>query len=221
MMSRRLWLCIVTLGAALCLLTGLVASNTAIPGDFALVSWAISLRRPALTVFINAITFASSATPALAVTLGVSAAEVWRRRRIEPGAGWAALAYLGEVASNIALRVAVGRQRPAVEYLPNQWPEIQASFQQFCYPSGHAGAALLAAGAVMVLAWSYPRARWWVLAAGLVLIASAEFGRVYMGVHWPSDVLAGYLLGAIWLSLGVGMRRWRNFFALPGAAVSG
>lgn len=201
------------LGAALCLLTALVASQAAIPGDFALVAWAISLRRPALTVFINAITFATSATPALVVTLGVSAAEVWRRRRIEPGAAWATLAYLGEVASNIALRVAVRRQRPAVDYIPNQWPEIQASFQQFCYPSGHAGAALLAVGAVMVLAWSCPRARRWVLAAGLLFIGSAGFGRVYMGVHWPSDVLAGYLLSGLWLSLGVRLRGWRNFFA--------
>jgi undecaprenyl-diphosphatase len=209
MMSRSLWLCIITLSVALCLLTVLVAGQMAIPGDSALVAWAISLRHPALTSIIEGIAFASSATPALVVTVGVSAAEVWRRRRIEPGAGWATLAYLGEVATNIGLRVAVGRQRPAVDYLPNRWPEIQAGFQRFCFPSGHAGAALLVVGAIVVLAWSCTRARWWVSAGGLLLIAVAGFGRVYMGVHWPSDVLAGYLLGGIWLGLGMKMRRWR------------
>jgi undecaprenyl-diphosphatase len=208
-MSRGLWLGVLTLCAALCLLTGLVASKAAIPGDFALVFWAIGLRRPDRTIILNGITFASSAMPALVVTLGVSVAELRRQGRIELGAGWATLAYLGEVASNVGLRVAVGRQRPAVDYIPHQWPEIQASFQQFCYPSGHAGAALLAVGAVIVLAWSCSRARGWVLGSGLLLIAAAGFGRVYVGVHWPSDVLAGYLLGGIWLSLGVELRRWR------------
>lgn len=114
---------------------------------------------------------------------------------------WPLIAFLGALATNIALRIAVGRMRPDVNYISHLLPELQADFQRFSYPSGHAGAALIAYTAVAIIAWRKSVIRWVAVAGAVLIVMGTGFGRVYLGAHWPSDVLAGYLLGVIWLSL--------------------
>ena len=196
-----------------------IASGIAIPGDLALVQLAVQARSEYLTILIQALTFISSFLPALGITLAVTVVEVWRRKRLELGAVWALAAYLGATACNIAMRVAIGRQPPSVEYIPNAWPEPQASFQRFSFPSGHAGAALIAYTSLLVLAWPHRVWRWVALSGAVFIIGGVGFGRVYLGVHWPSDVAAGYLLAAIWLCGGLDLRdRFSAAAPRPGGA---
>jgi len=198
----------------LTVLTLLVVSEARIPGDRELVHLAVALRNPPLTAAIELLTFASSSVPALAITVALGGISCWRARRLSPGAWWATVAYLGAVASNVALRVAVGRLRPEVEYIPHLLPEIQTSFQRFCYPSGHASAALVAYGALAHAAWPHVRWRWPVSIGVLSFILGVGLGRVYLGVHWPTDVVGGYLLGGAWLGMGLGL--WRSAFGKRG-----
>jgi membrane-associated phospholipid phosphatase len=203
---RLTFVCAICLG----ILTILVALHVAIPGDAELVQLVVSTRNEALTGMIWLLTFISSSVPALLITLAVSGVELWRVKRCKFGAAWATLAYSGAVVCNIVLRVAVGRVRPAVDYIPHLLPEVQASFQRFSYPSGHAGAAILAYSSLVALAW--PSAwRWPMLVVALLVIATTGFGRIYMGVHWPTDVLAGYLLGGCWLGIGLALKRRASF----------
>ncbi|MEO6055540.1 MAG: phosphatase PAP2 family protein, partial [Gemmatimonadales bacterium] len=74
----------------------------------------------------------------------------------------------------------------------------------YSFPSGHAlfafcffttGAALLAPR----LPWPALRRLVWIAAAALVL--AIGFSRIYLGVHYPSDVLAGYTVGLMWSSV--------------------
>ncbi|MCS7060807.1 MAG: phosphatase PAP2 family protein [Anaerolineae bacterium] len=186
--------------------------------EIELVKWIIYLRHETLTALIQALTFITSALPALLLTVGLSIAEMSRTRqawRNHHEAGWIgalarsfsywpALAYLGALICNIVLRIAVGRLAPEVDYIPHALPELRADFQRFAFPSGHAGAAVAAyVSAAIVVSKRTPRLRIWAwLAAGIVVIGTG-FGRVYLGVHWPTDVLAGFLLAGAWVALGV------------------
>jgi undecaprenyl-diphosphatase len=95
------------------------------------------------------------------------------------------------------LKVLVARPRPQL------WPWLLPQLG-FAFPSGHALASatfypLLARD----VAHHWPRARplAWGLAVGLALFIGV--GRLYLGVHWPSDVLAGWALGAGQTALGL------------------
>ncbi|MEU7551888.1 phosphatase PAP2 family protein [Streptomyces sp. NPDC044571] len=117
---------------------------------------------------------------------------LWRRGERERALRIAA-ATVAAAAVQQALKALVGRERP-------MWPDPIATAHFAAYPSGH---AMTAAAVCGLLLWLLPRARpkrraWagaaWALAALSVL--GVGFTRVYVGVHWPSDVVGGWLLGA-------------------------
>jgi undecaprenyl-diphosphatase len=75
----------------------------------------------------------------------------------------------------------------------------QASFYSF--PSGHATVAVGFYGMLtMILAYRlHGAARWAVVGCGLLVVLLIGFSRLYLGVHYPTDVLAGYLSALLWL----------------------
>ncbi|MEH1099243.1 phosphatase PAP2 family protein [Micromonospora sp. CPCC 205561] len=89
------------------------------------------------------------------------------------------------------LKLLVGRPRPDL-------PDAVAEAPGLAFPSGHALNAALAAGVLLVvfLPLVGPAARRAVWTAALLLALVTGFSRVALGVHWTSDVLAGWLLGA-------------------------
>ena len=74
-----------------------------------------------------------------------------------------------------------------------------ASFYSF--PSGHATVAVGFYGALTLILAHRLRgaARWAVVVIGTVLVLSIGFSRLYLGVHYPTDVLAGFLAAPLWL----------------------
>lgn len=119
-----------------------------------------------------------------------AAADTWARRRVPVAAISAAVAFTAAWLLSDALKQVFARPRPPVAD-----PELEplvALPGSFSFPSGHAATAFAAAAAVGFVA---PRLRWPLLA----LAALVALSRVYLGVHYPLDVLAGAALG---LALG-------------------
>lgn len=105
---------------------------------------------------------------------------------------------LGSVSIMYGLKLLFGRSRPAN-------PVYEAA-QGFSFPSGHAMSALTFYGLIIYLVWHYVDNGLlrWVLTIGLsLLIIAIAASRVYLRVHFASDVLAGMAVGVIWLVISL------------------
>ncbi len=145
-------------------------------------------------VMVNASRFGS--TPSLIViVLFTGAWLVWKGRKAD--SLLVVLGSAGGLALGPVLKAIVERPRPALSdhvVFVNSWS----------YPSGHSLNSMVVLGLLTVLAVrERPGAvRRTVLAAlGAFLVVVVGFSRVYLGVHWPSDVLAGWLIGVLWLTI--------------------
>ena len=90
----------------------------------------------------------------------------------------------------------------------------------FSYPSGHATIAVGFYGALaLILAYRLRGpARWAVVAAGGLLVILIGFSRLYLGVHYPTDVLAGFLAAPLWLvNVGAAYVLWLSVRGLRAA----
>ena len=148
----------------------------------------------------------------------VTAVVVWRSRKWLP----AVLALVGTCGIGLVIAAAkaiVGRSRPGS-------PFAVVSEDGFSFPSGHAtGTAAVA----LICAWMLSR---WVLtswaarvaawALAVAVTGAVGFSRVYLGVHYVSDVLAGWFLGAAWAgSVMLVGSWWDNMSAGTGTRLTG
>ncbi len=83
----------------------------------------------------------------------------------------------------------------------------------FAFPSGHAQSSTIFYGFLAYLIWQHVR-RPWLRRLGvtvmLAMIVLVGISRVYLGVHWPSDVVGAYVVGVLWLLLWTrALRVWR------------
>ncbi|QLE58720.1 phosphatase PAP2 family protein [Nostoc sp. TCL26-01] len=120
------------------------------------------------------------------------ATHFWRNNRRHQATGLG-MATIGAVGFNCLLKEIFARQRPAL------WDYIVHAVH-YSFPSGHAMVSTAVYGYVgYVLAQEFPQWRQPILAATVTLILAIGFSRLYLGVHWPTDVLAGYAIGLLWL----------------------
>ncbi|WP_142215805.1 phosphatase PAP2 family protein [Streptomyces sp. SLBN-118] len=114
-------------------------------------------------------------------------------------AGWIALTSATGTYVQQGLKAAVGRERP-------RWPDPVDAAHYAAFPSGHAMTAMVSCGLLLWLLARYAgRGTLWKVSvvAAAVSVAGVGLTRVYLGVHWPSDVLGGWLLGACWVALSI------------------
>jgi undecaprenyl-diphosphatase len=126
-----------------------------------------------------------------AVDLVAAATRRWR------AAAFVAMAVAGEKLVYAVSVVVVGRPRPPV-------PTVGSTYATSSFPSGHVGSAITLYGSVALLVWWSCRGRSArravALGAALVLPLVVAFCRMYRGFHFPSDVVAGALVGLVWLT---------------------
>ncbi len=113
----------------------------------------------------------------------------------------AAVTVLVSVVSGMVLSQAIkwAYARPRPELVPHGMETYSASF-----PSGHsmmAAVVYLTLGALLARHQAQPRMKVYVLVVAVFLTVLVGLSRIYLGVHWPTDVLAGWCLGAAWAIL--------------------
>jgi undecaprenyl-diphosphatase len=106
-------------------------------------------------------------------------------------ATFAAVAFSGSALLNLGTKQFFQRDRPTL------WQSISPE-DTFSFPSGHAMGSMTLALVVILLAWP-TRWRWPVTLLAATFVVLVGYSRVYLGVHFPSDILAGWMAAIAWV----------------------
>ncbi|RNF85000.1 phosphatase PAP2 family protein [Lysobacter psychrotolerans] len=159
-----------------------------IPFDEPILRLAHSLARDGfdrLFVLVSRIGYLQGVVPFdIVLVLGLTLCRRFRE------AAFAAIALAGSALLNLAAKPAFARDRPAL------WESI-APEHNFSFPSGHAMGSMTLAWVLVLLTW-HTRWRWPVVAAMAVFVPLVGLSRIYLGVHFPSDILAGWAAASVW-----------------------
>jgi undecaprenyl-diphosphatase len=157
-----------------------------------------SHRSPGATLFFTAFTELGTVAGLSSIVLGSAAFLVTRGRH-----RWAAYLLVtaaGGWALNQSLKLLFARARPDMA-------EALRRSHGYAFPSGHAMVSLTVFGALVYLimrgSWSW-RMRSASIALALCLTAAISLSRIYLGVHWVSDIVAGVAAGMVWLATTTG-----------------
>jgi undecaprenyl-diphosphatase len=158
------------------------------------------LGSPLFTKVMQVISFVGSGI-ALFILMVVAAYLLCRLRRAREAA-LLAITMAGSSGLSVILKSTFHRPRPAAFFgaVPNS----------YSFPSGHALNSLCFYGTIAAILFMYvrrPRMRWAIGLAAALTIGMIGFSRIYLGVHYPSDVIAGYCAGIVWVRLVVLLSR--------------
>jgi undecaprenyl-diphosphatase len=214
------WMLLAFLGIAASLLLFLKLSSEVLEGDTAAFDSAIlqAIRhategdtpvRNWLRGFMIALTALGDTSVLVLVVLVVTGYLLVIRQRAMALYLFSALA-LGRIGTAL-LKLVVARDRPGVV-------EHLVPIHSLSFPSGHASAsamAYLTMAALLARTQASRGPRVYIMSVTLLLTLAVGFSRLYLGVHWPTDVLAGWIVGAGWaaastaiaIKLGIGRRR--------------
>ncbi len=195
--AKLVW-ALAVLGVAAWLFAGLAQDVTAHDGvaadDRALLDDVIDRRQVWVTPVARAVTAIGTGPPLYALLLAAGWA-YWRRRR-----SWRVPAVVVVLLGSgqlvrLALNIGFAVPRP-----PSRLWLTDAS--GYAFPSGHTASATIGYGlAAFLLARADPVRRPLYAVTAALLAAAVGLSRVYLGVHWPSDVLGGWAFGVLWLAL--------------------
>lgn len=170
--------------------------------DDRLNNFVTAARTPGLVKFFLLIT--SLALPQFVFSFGlafVAFLAMTKKRLLFVGPFLVSL--LGGVTTNLLSKISLQRGRPVnAIYLESS----------YSFPSGHSTLAVVLYGFLIYYFWKKAHSQAsknLILFVGVALILAIGFSRIYLGVHFLSDVLGGYFLGIVWLCLGIGFAEWR------------
>lgn len=141
-----------------------------------------------VALFISTIGGVTVIAPLSAVIL----VALWLRRH-RLGTFWG-LGVAGAAGLNLVMKLLMHRSRPDL------WPRLVQE-RDASFPSGHSMYSAAFVTGLILLAWRTPY-RWPALILGVAFSGLVGLSRLYLGVHYPTDVLCGWLTGAAWV-LGV------------------
>lgn len=173
---------------------------------------AVAVRHDGLVTAMQALSFAGSAVVYLPLFAAVAGWLMWRR--LPRLALFTVVTVAGSAALNALVKLAVNRARPVL-------PDPVAHASGMSFPSGHAQSAIVAWSVLLLVFLPALRGLWRVAAVALAvtMVLAIGLARVTLGVHFVSDVLAGYVLGAAWVAgMVAAFNAWRRERGRPAVA---
>lgn len=161
--------------------------------DRQITDYVLSQRSPALTGYFKFVTdigdvYGYLVVLAVAIILSAFVLKKWKY------VGQIALVLFLATLSNMVLKRAIDRARPEIEHL--------VTVKTLSYPSGHAMSSMAFYGFLIYLIYKSGLNRYVKLSLIVVfafLILSIGISRIYLGVHFPSDIAGGFIAGMIWV----------------------
>lgn len=170
--------------------------------DSAIRGWVHQFSSPSMTTSARVASWLGEYGVAIAFVLALALFLVfgWRRAAL-----WLTITQAGALVLNVSLKYAFHRARPTPFFGPVP--------HTYSFPSGHALFSFCFYGVLAGLLTDRIQSRLveaviWVAAA--ILVAAIGLSRIYLGVHYPTDVVAGYLTAAIWVSSMIAFDRLRT-----------
>jgi undecaprenyl-diphosphatase len=150
------------------------------------------LATPGLTRLMQVFSFLGSVAAVTAMCLVAICVSLYFRRTRT--AALLAITMLGVAALDVALKHAFHRPRPVAFF--------GATPSSYSFPSGHTLGSLCFYGILAAILAARARgrgAKFCIWMAAVVLVGMIGFSRIYLGVHYPSDVIAGYCAAVVWV----------------------
>lgn len=167
-----------------------VRMHETLPIDVTVLAWVRGFSTPWLDAASRIVTQLGGQLFVPTITI-LLAAVLWIKRYrdhallIMAGVGGASVLTL-------ALKAFFARARPEL------WPSLVIE-TSFSFPSGHAMASSALAASIVAVLW-FTRWRSLAIVIGALYVLMIGFTRLYLGVHYPSDIVAGWLLGVAWVA---------------------
>jgi len=163
--------------------------------DLAVNAWIPSIQLPIFIALAKGIEFLFDTLPLTIISLAV-ALVIWLRKSRKDAAVFAGVMLLNAIAIE-AIKLIVHRARP-----------INGLIQEssYAFPSGHAATALVFFGFLIYFAIKYlkpKKQKSITISLCLLMIVLIGFSRIYLNTHWLTDVLGGFLVGAVMLALSL------------------
>ena len=194
--NRRFLIITITLLVAAAVVSVLARLLPVFPGDISLSVWFQSVSSPLLTSVMSLASALFTYYPAGLITAAAGILAFWRTGVLEGLIVWMAglISLIAEV-----LKWALNRPRPSADQV-----QIIGINHGNGYPSGHTFFATILLGILGYILWTHLKNRILrILSLTVIVLVNllVAASRIYLGAHWPSDVLGGYIFGGLFLAL--------------------
>lgn len=188
-------------------LAGEVVEKEQIPFDVAILEMIHTQANTTWDAVFFAITTAGDVASIIAITIILSAYLYYKKRRRDMVILVASVG--GAAVANIVLKLLLQRARPSL------WHSSVVE-TTFSFPSGHAMLSSALIFSLVVILWK-TRYRWLAIVGGALFVLLVGLSRLYFGVHYPSDIIAGWSVSMAWVVIvAFVVAKSRNFATRKG-----
>ncbi|MGO1098183.1 phosphatase PAP2 family protein [Priestia megaterium] len=175
----------------------LISGSKIEASDDSIISFIQGFESPGLTAIMKCFTFIGS-TPSVAVISLFSLFFLYKVLKHRTELILFIAIIVGSPILNELLKLLFHRARPDFHRL--------IKINGYSFPSGHAMSAFAVYGVLSFLLWRHIPTRWGrtlLIVTSIIMILTIGISRIYLGVHYPSDVIGGYFASGCWLAIAI------------------